>query len=88
MAGQGGGGAMCSIQRRNWAGEPALVQADEHVDHDHSTRLIRGMLCASCNTAREPAGAGTGDRVWRVYVENPPAAELGCQWPWEDMDDR
>lgn len=81
--GQGGMCAMCSIQRRNWSGAYPLVREGEHLDHDHETGLIRGLLCSSCNTYREPTGAKANDPVWAVYVENPPAAELGCAWPWD-----
>ncbi len=40
---QGGGCFIC--------GRPAREDSSLHVDHDHSTGAIRGILCFSCNNA-------------------------------------
>ena len=40
---QGGGCAICS--------RPARDDSSLHVDHDHATGAIRGLLCFSCNNA-------------------------------------
>jgi hypothetical protein len=48
LAKQGGGCAICRVagdHPRN-RGNGAL-----HVDHDHKTGRVRGILCATCNTA-------------------------------------
>ena len=34
----------CAICRR------AFIGGNYHIDHDHKTRKVRGLLCASCNT--------------------------------------
>lgn len=42
-------------------------------DHDHTTGLIRGLLCPRCNTAEAFRDVGP----YRRYRERPPAAILG-----------
>ena len=83
---QGGVCAMCSISYHNWHTRDAercpILGPAEHLDHDHNTGLIRGLLCIRCNTSKEPLGAAAGSDTWRVYNDRPPAADLGCSWPW------
>jgi len=43
LADQGGGCAIC--------GEPPADGVSLHVDHDHDTGAVRGLLCMRCNNA-------------------------------------
>jgi hypothetical protein len=64
-------GALCAACRRQWG---------THVDHDHFTGLVRGLLCAGCNGAIDEcphaSGCPFGD-----YLDHPPAARLNLRYP-------
>lgn len=45
LAAQGGACGICGT------GEPRGMGAVFHVDHDHDTGTIRGLLCSNCNSA-------------------------------------
>lgn len=45
LSDQGGGCAICGGK------ESRGYQVNFHVDHDHATGAVRGLLCAPCNTA-------------------------------------
>lgn len=62
------------VLRRWQAGRCAICGTNaEVVDHDHSTGLVRGWLCRSCNAIE--SSATTGD--FTKYRERPPAVILG-----------
>ncbi len=44
-----------------------------HIDHDHKTGKVRGLLCAKCNTTLERS---LNDERARAYLDNPPAQRL------------
>lgn len=46
LASQGGVCAICGKLPRKEHGRGSLL----HVDHDHKTGVVRGLLCVSCNT--------------------------------------
>lgn len=46
-----------------------------HIDHDHATGKVRGLLCSSCNRY-EGWVRRNGDRL-KAYLAAPPAAALG-----------
>ena len=69
LAEQGGGCGICGKRPRN--------DISLHVDHDHTTGKIRGLLCFTCNNALgdfedDPALLRSAIR----YVEQPSAHEL------------
>jgi hypothetical protein len=64
-------------------GTCATCQAPAYaLDHDHTTGLVRGLLCVSCNkqegncAARTRAGTHPGRPCFQDYWDSPPAAPL------------
>jgi hypothetical protein len=58
---QGNVCAICGIPPNGYGKTKNL-----HVDHDHSTGVVRGLLCVGCNVRL----AVLEDIVWRVKAEN------------------
>ncbi|MGH3565749.1 MAG: endonuclease domain-containing protein [Pseudonocardia sp.] len=50
------------------------------VDHDHFSRLVRGLLCIHCNAHVDTCPHLSGC-LWARYLNNPPAAELRLIYP-------
>ena len=44
-------GGVCAICKRDYKGTRNGVEIGHHVDHDHATGKVRGILCTRCNVA-------------------------------------
>jgi hypothetical protein len=64
-------GPMCSTCGEQWG---------THVDHDHFTGRVRGLLCAGCN-GHVDGCVHAGGCVFGDYLDDPPAARLNLRYP-------
>ncbi len=72
LAAQGGGCGICGAKRRKNA-------PHQHVDHDHKTGAIRGILCKRCNERLLPAALDKVKvlRAAAEYLERAASAPYG-----------
>ena len=54
----------------------SLEDRQIHVDHDHKTGLVRGLLCWHCNRFRVSQNRSDNIRQVNEYLLNPPAIQL------------
>ena len=52
-----------------------------HVDHDHKTMMVRGLLCSNCNSGVLASAKDSPDilRAAARYLEQPPSLGAGVQ---------
>ncbi len=81
---------LCAICRRS-AAQSSKVEARLHIDHDHKTNTIRGLLCGRCNRAIGHFQEDTNlMRLAISYLENPPykvkalPTPSGRHTPWPE----
>jgi hypothetical protein len=66
LAAQGGICAICG-------GPPTGMGKSYHVDHDHETGIVRGLLCSNCNTALGLLGDDPSRLAAAIrYLQDPP----------------
>lgn len=68
---------LMSFQEGRCAICPSDIRSDFHVDHDHATGQVRGLLCQRCNLAIGNFAEDT-DLLWSAiaYLERPEWARL------------
>lgn len=71
---QGGKCALCPKKLYSWGEAPSITEMT-HIDHDHKTGRVRGLLCSSCN--------------WHLVRDlYPMKAFLICRYLMRDFDAR
>lgn len=77
--------AQAEVMLTHWqAGRCAVCEATAYslvTDHDHRTGLVRGLLCARCNTCE---GVQRGRRLFVNYRERHPMSILGLRAQYWD----
>ncbi len=68
FAAQGGACGVCHKELTPWPSRKT------HIDHDHQTGRVRGLLCSSCN--RYEGWVNRNYARLKAYLDNPPADDL------------
>lgn len=76
LAEQGGRCAICRRTKEEAGGKGEHL----HVDHDHETGVVRGLLCTACNTRLHRTSSLDWFRAALTYLASPSGAVPGGRY--------